>query len=133
MTISFEEACEGLKENEYFFMVFNGLDDEADTYATILEGNSWFTSEFITPDEVSRHLILIKKSGKSRYLLVDYPRELGNRIFLDMNKWDELVAVSFVRNSPLIEITVQNDERREWVDYFKKHPQKILQELLQDV
>jgi len=129
MTISFDEACERLKENEHFFMVFNSLDDEADTYATILEGNSWFTSEFITPDEGSRHLILIKKSDKSKYLLVDYPRELGNRGFLDFYKWDDLVAVSFVRGSPLIEITVKDNKRREWVNFFKRYPQKILQEL----
>jgi len=56
-TNSFEEACEKLKETEYFFMVFNGLDDEADTYATILGENSWFTREFITQTSVTNQEI----------------------------------------------------------------------------
>jgi len=58
-------------------------------------------------------------------LLVHYPRELGNRIYLDESKWDDLIAVGFVADAPLIEITAKNSERIKMVEGFKNHPEVI--------
>jgi len=132
MTISFNETCKRLKERDHFLMVFNGLDDDADTYATILTDNPWIGKEFVTPDREERHLLLIQKNGRSKDLLVHYPRECNNRLVIDVDKWNDLMVVVFNPDNPLIEITVRNEERIRMVELFKKQPHYFLQELVEE-
>ena len=129
MIISFDEACNRLKNNDYFFMIFNGLDDESDTYASILNQHPWIAREFVTPDETSRHLLLIEKNSESKDYLIHLPRELNNRIIIDIEKWDELIAVAFNPDKALLERTVEDNNRIDMAKSFQEHPRDLLRSL----
>lgn len=74
--------------------------------------------------------MLIKKNSKSKDYLIQLPRQLNNRIVIDIEKWGELVTVIFNRNKPLIEWTVKDDQRLIIVDRFRVRTQDVLQKLL---
>ena len=126
--VSFVSACLKMEQSCYFLLAFRALDDEADTYATLLEQYPDIAEEFITPDN-RYHLLLIEKTPISKKVLLEYPRTLNTSLLIDYDKWENLFLVAFDGEGNIFQAQFNTQERIQMVNMFKSYHSKLLKRL----